>query len=433
MLLAFRASNARSFRDEFELSLVATKLAAPGVAREIPRTGDGKTVEVLPSAALFGPNASGKSNLLSVLHDLRANVVNSFRRAPGDGTTRVPFLLDPAASQEPTRFEVDLVIGGVEYQYLLEVDDERVLAEQAWWFPKGRRALLFERDLEGMHFGAAARADGRAAERVLRPDALFLSTAAATGHPLLRSLHGWFQRNLLFAEESSRLSRQVFTASLLDEPEVGEAVRGLVRAADLGIAGARSVSIEPADRERLARVVHILRGEEGEPDPDEALPFEIGVRLTHEGTRGDVELQPDEESLGTLVWLGLAGPVVHALLTGSVLLADELDASLHPTLVRRLVDLFQDSERNPNRAQLIFNTHDATLLPNSRGDGALGRDQVWFTEKLPDGRTRLTALADFGPRRDEAVRNRYLAGRYGAVPITTPAAFDPIATIPSAR
>jgi hypothetical protein len=100
-----------------------------------------------------------------------------------------------------------------------------------------------------------------------------------------------------------------------------------------------------------------------------------------------------------------------------VFLADELDASLHPALVAEVIRLFQDPATNPRRAQLIFNSHDASLLGDAIGDRLLGRDEIWFTEKRNDGTTRMYPLVDLEPRKQEAVGKRYLAGRYGAIPI----------------
>jgi AAA15 family ATPase/GTPase len=156
---------------------------------------------------------------------------------------------------------------------------------------------------------------------------------------------------------------------------------------------------------------------DGEASDDEPTFEEIGVRLLHEGVAGPVELEPVDESLGTRVWFGIIGPVVSALASGSVFLADEIDASLHPALVTHLIRLFRDEATNPNRAQIIFNSHDATLLPDTKDDRLLGRDQIWFTEKSSDGSTRLYPLTDLEPRKQEAVGKRYLAGRYGATPI----------------
>ncbi len=184
-------------------------------------------------------------------------------------------------------------------------------------------------------------------------------------------------------------------------------------------------------RERLQRAVRILAGLEGEPEgAEEGPPFQdFGVRLLHRGVSDDVELDAQDESLGTQVWFGLVGSVVEALADGAVLLADELDASLHTALVAQLVRLFQDPKTNPHRAQLVFNSHDAMLLGESGSDRLLGRDQIWFTEKRGDGSTRLYPLADLDPRREEAIGRRYLAGRYGATPILSRQEFDATADL----
>ena len=116
--------------------------------------------------------------------------------------------------------------------------------------------------------------------------------------------------------------------------------------------------------------------------------------------------------------------MIESLATGTVLLADELDASLHPDLVAQLVRLYQNPHTNPNHAQLVFNSHDTSLLGGAVGERLLGRDQIWFTEKLNDGRTRLYQLIDFEPRKQEAVGRRYLDGWYGAKPIISSTEFE---------
>ena len=133
------------------------------------------------------------------------------------------------------------------------------------------------------------------------------------------------------------------------------------------------------------------------------------------------------------MWFGLIGPVVSALRTGSVFLADELDASLHPALVAQLIRLFQQPETNPRRAQLIFNSHDATLLGDAVTDRLLGRDQIWFVEKRKDGASHLFPLIDLDPRKQESIGKRYLAGRYGATPIVSAQEFAAAAELITAN
>jgi uncharacterized protein len=423
MLLAFRAANVRSFRDQLELSLLATALAEEGVPRLVHWREGGQPLRVLPGACMFGANASGKSNVLRAMDDMRRHVLHSFRSGdPTGGILRHPFRLDPDTASTPSMFEVDLVLNGVRVEYGFQIDDDRVVEEWAYRYPRGRAAMIFKRDVDSVELGAADRGKGRAVLELLRPNALFLSTAAAANHRALLPLYEWFGRNLRLAEAASRGHRWAFTTELLTQEETREQVLGLLGAADLGITDARTRPLDPQMLERIRRAVRILAGQEDEPEsPDVEMPsfVELGVLLKHRGVRGDVEFETIDESLGTLVWLGLIGPVVDALASGSVLLADELESSLHPTLVYHLVRLFQDPSTNPRRAQLIFNSHEAILLGDSVGGRILGRDQVWFTEKLNDGSTRLYPLSDLDPRKEEAIGRRYLTGRYGAAPIVT--------------
>jgi uncharacterized protein len=422
VLIAFRAKNVRSFRDPVHLALLATTLADKDVVRSVSWREGGSPIGVLPVAGIFGANASGKTNLLRAMADMRAHVLHSFRSGdPIGGIPRRPFLFEHDSKLAPSRFEVDLVLEDVRHEYGFALDDNHVLEEWLYRSPHGRPALVFHRRGNDVEFGTTARTKSRAVLSLLRPNALFLSTGASANHPILLPLYAWFGRNLRLAETSSRPYRQALTAKLLDDDARREPVLALLRAADLGITGAKTQELDPVMRERLQRAVRVLSGQEDEPEnSDDAPAVEmLGVHLTHQGSTGEVELDPQDESLGTLVWLGVVGPVVEALATGAVFLADELDASLHPALVAQLIRLFQDPESNPRRAQLIFNSHDATILGDSTENPMIGRDQVWFTEKHADGSTRLYPLTDLAPRKDEAIGRRYLSGRYGALPIVS--------------
>jgi uncharacterized protein len=421
MLLGFRAENARSFREQVELSLPATRVADAEVVREISWRRNGKSLGVLPATGIFGANGSGKSNLLCVMNDMRAFVLSSFRLGtPRSRLPTWPFRLGKDRGEAPSTYEVDLVIDGIRHRYGFRLDATRILEEWAHWWPRGRSALLFRRQGDDIELPSGQRAGARAALGILRPNALFLSTAAAASHQTLLPLFEWFQRNLLFADVNSRTARQALTAELLEQADYRDQVLALLREADLGITGASKREMDAEMRERILRALSILRGEEeGSGSGEEDIEFEdFEVRMLHEAGGEEVELHPSEESRGTMVWFGMIGPVIEALHDGSVLLADELEASLHPHLVNVLVGLFQGKQSNPNRAQLIFNSHDVTLMGDSTSH-ALGRDQIWFTEKGKDGGTRLYPLTDLDPRKGEAIERRYLAGRYGATPIVS--------------
>lgn len=428
MLISFAGSNVRSFRDPFEISLVSTTISEREIVRHIHwRDGDGAASQlgVLPAAGVFGANASGKSNLLRAMNDMRSAVLNSFRNWTRTGRTeRIPYRLDSQTASQPSRYEIELVLDGILHRYGFTLDDEKILQEWAYRLPKGRPQRIFEREGDSIDFGASIKSAISRTRELVRPNALFLSTAVALRGEELRPLYAWFERNLLYANAGNRDVRQFFTAKQLDEGGRRDRVLALLRAADLGIVDAVEVDI-PNMREDVSEKIEELLallsdGEEEVHVPDLPRPID----LLHQGSNGTVQFSAEEESLGTVVWLGLAGPIVDALDQGSVLLADELDASLHPMLVEQLVRLFQSPDTNPRRAQLIFNSHDVNLLGDSQSSRLLGRDQIWFTEKAVDGPTSVFPLSDLNPRREEAIGKRYLAGRYGAIPIIADGDFE---------
>ena len=148
-------------------------------------------------------------------------------------------------------------------------------------------------------------------------------------------------------------------------------------------------------------------------------------QFVHTTESGSVRFELQDESLGTQRLYQMAAPVLDVLANGRVLVVDELDASLHTLLVRRLVNMFQSPTLNRNGAQLIFSTHDTSLLDQT----LFRRDQVWFTEKNQAQTTQLYPLTDFSPRKKEALERGYLAGRYGAVPFFS----EPVIALPASE
>ena len=437
-LLSFTARNVRSYWDEVNLSLLGTRLSAAGVARELGVVGNRSPVSVLPVAGVFGANASGKSTLLLAMSDMRRIVLGSFRR--GDQATKLPrrpFLLRSDGAERSSRFAVDLILDGVRWQYGFEINDHQVLDEYAYHYPKGRQALVFHRngDDSGPDFGPAFRSSGRTLARLARKNALLLSVAGAAAdgtHPdrrgvvaLIAPLFRWFRRSFRLLESGNRATRINYTARNLETPEARAGIIRLLQAADLGITEIERLPVDPELVERVERFVRIFAGLDDEPKSGRQVEIPIPdlVRLHHAGAEGPVAIDPWHESQGTLAWVSMMAPLFDAIRVGSVLLVDELDNSLHPQLVRQFVRLFQNPGTNPRCAQLVFNAHDPTILGDS-GQRTLGRDQVWFTEKNEVGATTLYSMADFHPKGDEALGRRYLQGRYGAVPMLNPAAFD---------
>ena len=420
-LVSFRMRNVRSYRDDTTLSLRATRLANAAVVRAVP-TAAVAPDRLLPAVGLFGANAAGKSTMLRAMADMRALVLNSFRHGEqGSGMFRRPFLLDVNAGKAASEFEVEVILNGVRWHYGFEVDDEEVLREFAFHYPRRRQALVFERDMQTLTFGTGFQAARRFLGPFLRDNALVLSVLGTADDDLVGPLFHWFRHNLRLAASSNRGERAAFTTDLAKSEATRARVLNLLQAADLGVAGIDTVKLDADVIERLHRAAEVLRGDEPE-DEVSSVVIEDMIQLQHRGAGEAVPLHPADESLGTQVWVGLIGPVLQALDEGTVLLVDELDASLHPMLVAEIVDLFQCPATNRRCAQLIFNSHDISIL-DDKEPWAIGRDQIWLAEKNVEGASELYALADFRGRRDESVGRRYMRGRYGGVPMLDPARF----------
>ena len=442
-LLSFTVRNVRSYWEEVKLSLLGTRLSEAEVVRELTIAGSPSPVSVLPVAGIFGANASGKSTILRAMADMRMVVLSSFRRA--DQETKLPrhsFLLRSESPERPSSFAIDLILDGARWQYGFELNDHQVLDEYAYYYPKGRQALVFRRnqDDRAPGFGPAFRSSGRALGRLVRKNALLLSVAGAVADgsdderpgiaTLLGPLFNWFRSNLGLMESDNRGARITYTAKRLEAPKDEARIIALLQAADLGITKIERLPIDPEFAEPLERALRILNGLEEESRPGQEMRFlpDDLVRLHHMGAEGSIPIDTEHESQGTLAWVGMLGPMLDSIRRGSALLVDELDGSLHPHLVQRFIQLFQSRRTNPRCAQLIFNAHDPTILGDTV-QRSLGRDQIWLTEKNADGATTLYSMAEFGPKGEEALGRRYLQGRYGGVPMLNAADFEQAADV----
>jgi hypothetical protein len=400
MLLRFEAGNHRSIMEPVELSMIAVDDDRPA-ARSFSRI----TERALTVAAIYGPNASGKSNVLDALDWLSAAVGLSLRQW-GESVPRLPFRFGDGPDTAST-FAVDMIVGGVRYTYDLEVDDTSVVFEGLYSYPERRRRVLFERDEMDLTLrrGLSALSGTR---ELLTPTTLALSAAlrfdeqeigafgrALAGIGTLTTrmpdrLPSWFAARLptrtpIGAGSTNEIFQNDGTTQ--NDLEHRNAALSMLRLADLGIHDVEIV--------------------------DDGLDLYPRLRLIHRAGGHRLSFEISEESAGTRIWFALIGPVLHALRSGQILLFDEIDASLHPRLSAHLLKLFQDPVTNPRGAQLIFTTHDTSLL------GYLNRDEVWLTEKGDDGATRLTALAEFGGdkvRRSTNLERAYLQGRFGGLP-----------------
>jgi AAA domain, putative AbiEii toxin, Type IV TA system len=402
VLLSFRVANVLSIREEQVLSFVATDLNE-GSARRTRVREAGKALSVVPVIGIYGANASGKTKILDALVQMQAAVLRSVdwlrERAP---VRRIPFLLDDSSAGDPSFFEVDLELAGVRYTYGFEVDDERVRGEWLHAYPRGKRQVWFDRgdDGEVTFPGEGLRGEKLELARRTRRDSLFLTVGALSfNHPQLVPLFKWFRDNLrLITPESPDRGSRLLQGKqeVIRDPEFRDSVARLLAVADLGISG-----------------IEVVEGVEDE------------IRFRHRAGAGDRPLEFEGESLGTRSWFTLAAALLKALQQSTVVLVDELDASLHPVMCAEAVRMFENHTSNPQGSQMLFTTHDVTLLRTLTGGGrVLDRDSIWLTEKDGAGATRLYPLNSFhpAPRKDENLLRRYLLGSYGGRPNIAPGA-----------
>lgn len=414
MLIEFRVENHRSLRDEQVLTFETGRIGGDVDSR--PRNVEGHTDPLLAVAALYGANASGKTNILAALQFGRDAVVYSQRFwAPEGGVDRNPFAWGPSASA-PSLYEWSILLEGVRFDYGFVVDDERVLEEWLRAWPVGRKQVWFERDGDDFKFGDHLKGENRKIQEFTRANALYLSTAAQLHHPQLMPVFEWFSRvrtvdnprlRLGPVEASTeRMVREVMRAMGLTPqpfpvPDMSStsgqhALLTLLRAADIGIVDLKVVEESSA--------------------PSRGAQWRGRILLKHRSMVEEAWLPLEQESHGTIKLLRMAPAILDALARGSLLVVDELETSMHPLLALHLVRQFNDPHTNPKNAQLLFTTHDTNLLGTTLGEPVLRRDQVWLVEKDEDGVSRAYPMTDYKPRKAENLERGYLQGRYGAIP-----------------
>lgn len=402
---------------------------------------------VVPVAAIYGANASGKSNVIDGLGFMRSAVLQSFARWEVEGEIpRQPFRLNAKWRPQPSVYVVELVVENVPYVYGFGVDDDEVVEEWLYSYPEKRKRMLFSRDRGDIRFGTTLgelKPKLEMLEELTRPNSLFLSAAARLNLDPLLPVYRWFRSGLRIRRSTRILDiglAEKVQRFLARKPDNLTRLVSLLAAADIGITNVR---IEETDDlrwlNRAARInSKILELTEqlaaASQEQRRAVQYELSdLRaeqhyLERRGAQRRAELRfvhgvEDElfelgdESAGTRSWLELLPTVLDALDLGEVVVVDEIDASLHPLLTAQLVGLFQNRETNDKGAQLIFTTHDTSLLGTMIGNSALDRDQVWFVQKNDSSATEIYPLTDFKPRKDQNVERRYLGGSYGGVPV----------------
>lgn len=393
MLVEFSVQNFCSIRDRQTLSLVASKDKTFLDSHTI-ETKVSAVSRLLRSVGVYGANGSGKSNLLSALSVFQWFVATSFSRSPQDATAHMPFAFqDNGGFDQPSEFEAIFLINGIRYQYGFRMDKSRIHEEWLFVYQTQKGQAWFERRFQPetgkdeYRFSEKLLGAKKVWEEATRPNALFLSTAVQLNSEMLRPIFEWITQHMspfhVFGKDS--LSTD-WSKMLLSDSAAKNQILSFLQKCDIPVN-----DIHQSENKELF------------------FQHRVGSRNFY--------IPFINESLGTQRLFTLAGPILGVLQRGDLAIVDELESSLHPLLVRRLLELFHDPKVNTKGAQLVFTTHNTQLLDQS----TFRRDQIWLVEKDTSEATRLVPLSDFQIRKDLSLEKAYLDGRFGAIPILTAA------------
>lgn len=412
MLINFSFGNFCSFRDIKSLRMEAGRVDD---LTESVIEKDG--FRLLPVAAIYGANSSGKTNVIKALGWFRYIVTKNSKLDPDDTLLQLPFLLDVQTREAPTVFEIQILLDSTVYRYGFEYLPTEIVSE--WLYekevkPYAKERRLFQREKQEIDISSEYFPEGKNKKKLTRTNRLFLSLVAQLNGNISQKLIKYLSRCNTISGIEGGGYEQLSLKMIEHHSEGYQEAMELFKKLDLGFTAieVEEKEVPNGHKERLAALQDV------DPQKNQnAKDYE--TYTTHnvygkEGkvvgyTRFNAEIF---ESNGTKKIISLSGPIFHTLLHGRVLFVDELDAKLHPMLTRAIVRLFMDKETNPKGAQLVFTTHDTHLLYKEY----LRRDQVWFTEKDATEASDLYSLFEFKERNDRNFEKDYIQGRYGAIP-----------------
>lgn len=419
MLIQFTVGNFRSFKENTTLSMVKAKITALDPKLDINNTINvSKNLSLLKSLAIYGANASGKSNLIKALGVMKRFILNSSKESQAnEPIPTTPFLLDAKTEKKPSFFEVVFLIDKIIYRYGFEITSKEVLSEWLFYSPRGKEANLFIRDKNNIRTSRDFKGS-RGVKALTRSNALFLSVAAQFNVEIAVKVLKWFKEIGLISGLNDA-SYSGFTATMfVEKKSYRDGILKIIKDSDVGI---DDVIIEKRDRDHPNFFPKNMPQELKEfllkqmENGGESISFK--TIHTKQDKNGEISsfvlFDMDDESEGTQKLFLMSGPVIDTLAKGTVLIIDEIEARLHTLLTRSIIKLFNSKVTNPKNAQLIFATHDTNLLSNK----LFRRDQIWFIEKDRLSASHLYSLAELKVRSDASFESDYLSGKYGGIPL----------------
>lgn len=393
MIIQFSTGNYLSFKELSTLSLASTSLREPMIpdGDAMAEMGDG-IPPILHSAAIYGANASGKSNFIKAFSTFKWLVVNSMKQLQAGETLDVEsFMLNASTAHEPSVFEIVFCNLSHIFRYGFEIDAKKVHKE--WLYRKNNKKRAKEVELlyrEGANFSVHPTcpiAKNLVANKMVRDNALLVSVAAQFNDETAVSIVNWLSDTSVITNHDDEAMWKK-AAAKLEDAATRKRIVEFSKYADLGIE-----DIYKANDEVLSS--HVQYDDNGKETQTVSFPF------------------ANNESEGTIKYFQLAYPIIDALDNGKRLAIDEIDSKMHPKLTGKIIELFNSRKTNPNQAQLIFTIHDTNILSAKM----LRRDQVWFTQKDNYGATQLYSLAEYKVRSNASFEKEYMEGKYGGTPV----------------
>ena len=402
MILEFSITNFLSFKEKVTFSMVAN--ATNGLDDNYIISNNRR---VLKTNAIYGANASGKTNLFKIL-----TIAISMLRS--SNTTNInaklpitPFKFAKNTLNKPSEFEIKFIVDDVRYVYGFVADSNKIYEEYLYYYPNGRETKIFDRTNTNDY--SFPQKDEKILNDIASknaPNKFFIATATNWNYEKTKVPYKFLSADINTFNNLSGLRDIALREYLKNDKELKSFALDFLKKADFNIEDYKVLETDVPD-DVLAAIPDFIKTGMSIKEK----PKVFTALFKHRGST--VELSYEEESMGTQIIFCFIPFIMDALNNKRVVIVDELDRSLHPYLVEMIVQMFNDSDINKNGAQLIFNTHDTNLLKLN----ILRRDQIWFAEKDDkNGISDLYPLSDFSVRKTENVEKGYMLGRYGAVP-----------------
>lgn len=408
MLVEFSIKNFRSIKEKQTLSMVHTTTPGHNKDRLFFETGFNAVPKLVESVAIYGPNGSGKSNLIKGMEFFKKLIEGSYMidnviQSPFERLT--PFVFSKETINHVSEFEIAFIYDGYLFQYGFTVDQHRIYEEWLYATPqntkKQKRQTWFVRDPDNIlnsTIGKNIKGEKEVWKKSTRKDTLFLSTAVKLNSEDFLKPFAWLALNfqIYLNNNFSPWSRTHRLRELEDYHKKAQLVN-FMKSFDASFDDIAITEAKPGEKEELSFPFLF---------PDSKQMYTI--YQTMDGALQSLNFE--EESEGTKNLFHFASPILNALDLGHTFVVDEINKSLHPIALKGIIALFSNKTLNKHNAQLIFTTHDTSIMT------LMDRDQIWLMDKDTQGTSTLSSISEFEGRPADAIEKRYLSGRYGALP-----------------